>query len=122
MTEKTARVLCDPTLKPCDEVVYEIILDTWRDHGFAPSQAELCSGSGRGKESIRRSLIRLKEKGYIVHPPFSNRSIKPVDLNAFIVRDPGDAAKYEGEPFLDRAPPDASKLSWERQENSYDQT
>lgn len=110
------KVHIDGTLTPNQQVIYEIILDTWRDHGFAPSQAEIRQGAGCGPDTVRKALIRLQQRNYIVWQRFSNRAVKPTDLNMFIARSPEEARQYEDEPFLAKAPPNSSKLQWERQD------
>ena len=80
----------DPTLTPTTIHVYEAIRQCWIVYGEAPSQYNLQVACRCSNTSVQKSLKSLRDKGHILHAKFSVKSMKPVDMERRVFRDPPD--------------------------------
>lgn len=80
----------DPTLTPTTIHVYAAIVSCWATYGQAPSQYELQVACRCSNTSIQKSLKVLRDKGHILQPKFSTRSVKPVDFSRRVFKAPPD--------------------------------
>lgn len=64
---------------PMTEAVYTFIRDFRRQHGYPPSQREICAACYMGRSTAQRHLDRLEIQGRIARDPGRARGITLID-------------------------------------------
>jgi len=92
--------IVDPRMTPTWIRMYEFIRQHWIQHGYAPSQNEVMRAARCSMASIQNGFRELTKAGHVEHQKFQQRSIKPVDLERKLYREPPDPWAS----FADRQP------------------
>lgn len=80
----------DPALKPVEIKVYHAVREAWRDYGVGPTRRELTYACNCAPGTAAAALRVLRRAGYLVDKPFTPRSIRPVDIDLTLSREPLD--------------------------------
>ena len=86
----TPTTVIDPTLTPTTIHVYAALVECWQIYGQSPSQYELQVACRCSNTSIQKSIKALKDRGHILSAKFGVRSLKVVDMDRRVLRDPPD--------------------------------
>lgn len=80
----------DPTIRKFHLAVYEAIRECWIDYGVSPSQVELSHACLCSTTTVIQAIRELKKRGYITAQKSRARSLKPVDIDLRLIREPPD--------------------------------
>lgn len=67
-------------MTPRQKQAYDVVVDFWKRHKFAPSIYDVAKKMDIYPASASRLLHRMQTRGYIWFPHGSRRMIKPVQL------------------------------------------
>lgn len=83
-----SKTVIDPTLRPSYVWVYEAIRQAITEHGISPSKNELQKAVGCSSTTVINAVRELKKRGHITERKFETRSIRLVDPERRILREP----------------------------------
>ena len=82
------KIVVDPTLRESYVWVYTAIHQAITEHGIAPSKGEIARAVGCSATTVVNAVRELKKRNLITETKFETRSIRLVDPEVMVRREP----------------------------------
>jgi SOS-response transcriptional repressor LexA len=82
------RTVVDPTLRPAYVWVYRAIHEAITEHGISPTKGEITRAVGCSSTTVINAVRELKARGFITETKYEARSIRLVDPEVMVRREP----------------------------------